>query len=147
MGRTANLRRQHDAAIELVAEINALAERLEEKGVPYQLGLLLAKLTGTLRIHFAQEDKTLYPYMIASAHTEAKETAHGFQEEMGGLSRAFAEFSERWNSAGRLAADPAGYRADSRVILDALVDRIRREDALLYSLADTVEDWQVKKTA
>lgn len=147
MGRTANLRLQHDAAIKLVADIHALADRLGEEGVPYQLGMLLARLTGTLRIHLAQEDKTLYPHMIASADREVSDTALAFKEEMGGLSRAFGEFAERWNSAGRIAADPQGYRAESRAILDTLVDRIARENALLYALADAIDDWQVRKTA
>ena len=89
MGRTANLRRQHDGAIALVVEIKKLALRLDEIGNPYRAGLKLAKLTGLLRIHFAQEDKLLYPYMIRSAHPDASNVAADFQTEMGGLGVAY----------------------------------------------------------
>jgi hypothetical protein len=147
MSRTANLRRQHEAAVALVGRIIERSKALEQDGVPYEVSLLLAKLTGTLRIHFAQEDRTLYPHMIASSHMDAATTAAEFQEEMGGLSGEFEAFAERWQSARVLAADPAGFRADAAVIFGALAKRIEREDAHLYKLADAIEDWQVRRSA
>jgi hemerythrin-like domain-containing protein len=147
MSRTANLRRQHDAAVTLVTRITERAEALEEDGVPYEVGMMLAKLTGTLRIHFAQEDRTLYPHMIASAHPDASATAAAFQAEMGGLSGRFEAFAARWQSATLLAADPSGFRAEAAAVFGALAQRIEREDSQLYPLADAIEDWQVRRTA
>lgn len=147
MSRTANLRRQHDAVEELVAEIVGLADTLEMPGVPYRVGMKLAKLTGLLRIHFVQEDKTLYPSMIRSDHAGASMTAAAFQDEMGGLSVAFEAFVRRWNSADRLAASPEHFRREARIIFASLARRIARENHELYPLADAIEDWQIPKTA
>lgn len=147
MSRTANLRRQHDAAVALVGEIVALSARLDEEGVPYRLSLMLAKLTGLLRIHFAQEDKTLYPHMIRSTHAEAAQTAIDFQDEMGGLSAQYEVFATRWSSASALAAMSNRFRVESEELFTALGQRIERENARLYPLADAIEDWQIARTA
>ena len=141
MSRTANLRRQHDAVVDMVEAIVARAGALEQDGVPYEMSLLLAKLTGTLRIHFAQEDRTLYPNMIASRHPDASATAAAFQAEMGGLGAQFEAFAARWRTALALAADPHGFRAEASAIFSALGDRVARENERLYPLADAIEDW------
>lgn len=147
MGRTANLRRQHDAAVDLVGEIVELSKRLAEPAMPYRVGMAMAKLTGILRIHFAQEDQTLYPYMIQSVHPASAETATRFQAEMGGLAAAFEAFAGRWASADQLRADPAGFRTESREVFAALGDRITRENHILYPIADDVQDWRVARSA
>ena len=147
MSRTLNLRRQHEAAVAIVERILSRAEGLERDGVPYEVSLLLAKLTGTLRIHFAQEDKTLYPHMIASTHPDAAATASAFQREMGGLAGQFEAFAARWQTATALAADPNGFRSEAAAIFAALGNRIQREDNQLYPLADAIEDWQVRRSA
>ena len=141
MSRTANLRRQHDVVVDMVGKIVARAGALEQDGVPYEMSLLLAKLTGTLRIHFAQEDRTLYPNMIASQHPDAAATAAAFQAEMGGLGAAFEAFATRWQTAGSLAADPGGFRTEASAIFSALGARIARENNCLYPLADAIEAW------
>jgi hemerythrin-like domain-containing protein len=147
MPRTANLRRQHDAALDLVQRILADAVELEQSGVPYKVGLLMAKLTGMLRIHFAQEDLTLYPHMIASNHPQASSTAAAFQAEMGGLGQQFEAFANRWQSGETIAANPGGFRTEAAVIFAALGQRIERENEQLYPLADDIQDWQVQRSA
>lgn len=147
MCRTANLRRQHDAAVALVGEISALSDRLGEPGIPYRVGLLLAKLTGLLRIHFAQEDKLLYPYMIHSADPDASSTAMAFQAEMGGLGGAYEAFASRWSSGETIRTAPAAFRKEAGDVFAALALRIERENSQLYPLADGIEDWQVARSA
>lgn len=147
MGRTANLRRQHDAAIALVGEIKALAQRLNEPGNPYCVGLKLAKLTGLLRIHFAQEDKLLYPYMIRSDHADASNVASEFQAEMGGLGATYEAFAARWSSGEAIAAASDQFRAEADGVFAALGRRISRENEQLYPLADAIEDWQIARSA
>lgn len=147
MGRTANLRRQHDAAVALVGEINVWSDRLSEPGIPYRVGLLLAKLSGLLRIHFAQEDKLLYPYMIHADHAEASATATDFQAEMGGLGGTYEAFAARWSSGEAIGARPAAFRKEAALVFGALANRIERENEQLYPLADAIEDWQVARSA
>ena len=56
MSRTANLRRQHDAAVDLVQQNSAAGSHLGQASVPFKVSMLLTKLRGLLRIDFAQED-------------------------------------------------------------------------------------------
>ena len=147
MSRTANLRRQHDAALELVEKLAAdLDGPPPDKMQSYRMGMTLAKLTGLLRIHFAVEDRTLYPRMISSTHAEAADTAAAFQHEMGELGAVYSAFAERWNGATIAAAFPS-FRAEARALFVALGDRIERENSVLYPLADAIRPDQIRCTA
>lgn len=139
--RTASLRRQHDAALAIVAEIVALTERMgpaPDRADAYAATLLLARLTGTLRIHFAQEDRMLYPALMASSHGDTATVARRFAEEMGQIGPAFAAFAERWSRIDALLADPAGFRRESQAIFAALGRRVARENEELYPLAEAL---------
>jgi len=147
MSRTINLRRQHDAAVDLVKH---LATHLDgpapDKMQAYRIGLDLAKLTGLLRIHFAIEDRTLYPYMIASTNAAASGTAAAFQDEMGELGATYSAFAERWNSEAIVTNFPA-FRAEARDVFAAPGNRIERENTILYPLADAIKADQARASA
>lgn len=147
--RTLALRRQHDAALELVNDIMAAtpASGQIETIAAYRIGLNLAKLTGLLRIHFAQEDKALYPLMTASAYPEAAVLATGFQREMGGLALAYFEFAKRWAASAAIASDSDGFRRDCAAIFGVLDERIRRENEELYPLADQITASMIRSVA
>jgi hypothetical protein len=147
VSRTINLKRQHDAAVDLVGQINDLARNLASADAAYRIAVLLAKLTGMLRIHFVQEDKTLYPYMIGSANSAAATVARTFQVEMGGLGAAFDSFSRRWSSSSAILRDFDTFRRESEQVFTALGDRIRRENEQLYPLADAIQPHEVPRTA
>ena len=147
MIRTANLRRQHDAAVDLVRQVRSISEAEPTADRAYRMAVLLAKLTGMLRIHFVQEDKTLYPYMIASANEGAVATAHRFQAEMGGLGAKFDAYAKRWSSSPAILRDYQQFRRESRDIFDALAHRIHRENEELYPLAESIDPYQVPRTA
>ncbi|TZG26189.1 hemerythrin domain-containing protein [Sphingomonas montanisoli] len=142
MSRTANLRRQHDDAVAIVGEFNALlAGRpgIETRDGAFQATLLLAKLTGLLRIHFAQEDRQLYPSLMASGGRAAM-IARRFVDEMGDLGPTYGAFAQRWESAARILSDPRGFRRESKAVFTALADRITRENEQLYPIADAQMD-------
>lgn len=147
MSRTANLRRQHEAAVDLVQEIIDKSARIDTPDEGYRLSVLLAKLTGLLRIHFVQEDRTLYPYMIECSNAAASETAQTFLTEMGGLSDVFDRYSQRWTASGAIFGDPDGFRQQSKLVFDALARRIERENDILYPLADAIAPHEVRRTA
>jgi hypothetical protein len=143
MTRTANLRRQHDGALAIAGEISAIIERMGDepsRDDAYAATMLLAKLTGVLRIHFAQEDKLLYPSLMASGRGGVAAVARAFVEEMGQIGPAFAAFSEKWRSHGAILAEPALFRTECLALFAALADRIRRENEELYPLADNLDE-------
>lgn len=129
-----NFQRQHDDARAIVAEINtALATTAID---PHALSNMLVRLGGLLRIHFAMEDKSLYPALLDSHHYDAAQTARLYQHEMGGIWRDLQLFIERWRVSAIIEADSATFRAECVEILASLLERIDREDRLLYPLAD-----------
>lgn len=138
MSRTANLRRQHDAAFELANEILTLSEGPGAARNASRIALVLAKLTGLLRIHFAQEDRVIYPHMLQSADRTTAAVAHAFQAEMGNLGKQFSDYAQRWGSSRAIAEDFERFLSESKVTLNAVVQRMRRENAELYPLADAL---------
>lgn len=147
MSRTSSLRLQHDAAVKIVGEIVEVSRRIDSQSDAYRVSMLLARLTGLLRIHFVQEDKTLYPYMIDSTNQAASQRAAAFSEEMGGLSAVYDAFSERWTSSDAIFSDAAAFRRESGDVFAALSNRIVRENEQLYPLADAIEHYEVRRTA
>ena len=135
--RTSTLRRQHQAAIDLIERLRSAAR---SPGVLDAVVLtdLLAKLAGLLRIHFAMEDRVLYPAMLACPDDRTSRTAKAFQSEMGGISAAFAAFMDRWRARATIQSDPSIFIDECHPILAALVERIEREDHELYTLADVM---------
>lgn len=135
---TANLRRQHDAAADLVADIRAATAAYSGEVDAFALSLKLAKLVGVLRIHFAQEDRYLYPLVMAAADPQTRATAQAFVSEMGSLGAAFNDFAARWNSSSAIANAFDRFRRESDAVFNALTTRIARENSILYPLADKV---------
>jgi hemerythrin-like domain-containing protein len=138
MPSTANLRRQHDAAMTLASQIIDLMDRCESRNDAYRISLALAKLLGLLRIHLAQEDQGLYPAMIRSGDADAAATAQAFATEMGGLAEQLERFAARWTCSAAIFAALAEFRAEAMAVFAALATRIHRENEELYPLAQRV---------
>lgn len=134
----AKLREEH---AELVKLVRRLEEFIGQAQPPYQLDLfdLRRQLTSTLIAHLKAEDWVLYPRLLGSSDATVAATAKAFNEEMGGLSAAYIAYSEKW-SATAIADDWAGYCADSRTVVEALTNRITRENRELYPLIDRLDD-------
>ena len=96
---------------------------------PSQLELfeLRRSLMQTLIGHLKLEDWALYPRLIDSGDESISATGRHFQEEMSGLAPAFVAYCEKW-TANTIAGDWADYCNDTRGLLDALNDRLAREN-------------------
>ena len=66
------------------------------------------------------------------------ETGTAFKDEMGGLAPAFIAYCDKWN-APAIVADWAGYCSDTRAILDALLNRLTRENRELLPLIERLD--------
>lgn len=139
MSRTSSLRKQHDALLALAAEISEASTGLASLLDAERLYRLLRQLDAILTEHLASEDRFLYPDMLASSDRRTAALASRFCEEMGGLTKDYAGFAARWNSAGALLDDPDSFQRDWTGLQGALAFRIQRENAELYPLADAAE--------
>ena len=79
------------------------------------------------------EDRYLYPAMIAQAGP-ATRVAERFRREMGGLAKQFTAYLRRWTDQD-IARQWEVFRDDTQRLLNALTDRIRRENEELYPKA------------
>jgi hemerythrin-like domain-containing protein len=141
VSRTASLRRQHDAALDLAREAQAAIARIgahPNEAAVFPLTMVLARLTGTLRVHFAQEDRCLYPELMASGRGGVAATARHFFEEMGQLGPQIARYSEKWLSSAAMLADWDNFRLDTAAIFSLLSHRIECENEILYPMADAL---------
>ena len=137
MTDVAKLREDH---AELVKLVRRLGSFIDQPSPPAALELfdLRRQLTATLIAHLKAEDWVLYPRLLAGPDPKIAATARAFNEEMGGLAAAFSGYCDKW-SAAAIGADWAGYCADSRGIIDALTNRILRENRELLPLIDRLD--------
>ena len=80
----------------------------------------------------------LYPPLLSSPDATVAATARKFVDELGGLAKAFSAYIERWDALS-IEADWPGYQQESRGIIEALTNRIVRENRELYPLLDRIQ--------
>ena len=80
----------------------------------------------------------LYPPLLSSGDAQVAATAKQFVDEMGGLAQAYTVFSERCDALS-IESNWAGYRKEARGIIEALTNRIVRENRELYPLLEKVQ--------
>ena len=95
-------------------------------------------LVSTLLAHLKLEDWALYPRLIGSGDRQAASAGAMFKDEMGGLAAVFIAYTEKWH-AGAITADWPGYCAETRGILDALMNRLTRENRELLPLLERLD--------
>lgn len=137
MSELMKLREDHAS---LARQFRRLGEVIEQPNPPPQVELfeIRQELVSTLVGHLKLEDWALYPRLIESGDPEAAAAGEMFKEEMGGLAPAFLAYSNKWNAA-TIHADWAGYCADTRAILDALMNRLTRENRELLPLFERLD--------
>ena len=137
MSELMKLREDHATLARL---FRRLGEVIELPTAPPQLELfeLRRELVSTLLAHLKLEDWALYPRLIQSGEADIAAAGEAFKDEMGGLAPAFLAYSDKWN-AGTIDADWPGYCTDTRAILDALMNRLTRENRELLPLLERVD--------
>ena len=128
------LRDEHAALGAITRRLSAVIA-LEVPPPSTKLYILRRELSSALIRHLKTEDWLLYPRLLVSPNQIVARTALSFSDEMGGLARAYTQYAERWGSYA-IEADWAGYRQDTAAIIEALTDRVRRENDELYPLLE-----------
>lgn len=136
MWRIAQLQSQHEACLAIVQDIVARSRYIADRAAAVEITLMMARLTGILRIHLALEDEILYPALRKSSDPRTAEIGERYWREMGGLADIFLDFVERWKRADTLLAEQAKFRSESATVFKALADRIEKEHREIYPLAN-----------
>jgi hemerythrin-like domain-containing protein len=138
MSLTDDLREQHAAILQLVGQmettltIDTLAANADT------LIDTLSVLARKLAIHLAMEDRALYPLLIARGSGTVRQTTQAFVNEMGHIASVFKTYAATWKSAESIKGDPKTFCEETGAVFSALRERIQREEAELYPLADLV---------
>jgi hypothetical protein len=135
-----NLKRLREEHAQLVTIAGRLTKVIARAGPPpsSQLSALRQELISAVIRHLKAEDWILYPRLFASPDSKVAQTAHAFSDEMGGLAKAFTGYAQRWGSYA-IQIDWPGYRRETTAIIDALIQRITRENRDLYPLLEAAE--------
>jgi hypothetical protein len=99
----------------------------------------LSKLIGSLNLHISSEDRILYPELSVHKDPSVAAIAKKFAVEMKSTAGLVASYNTKWGTPSQIKADPNGFVRDSKAIIAALADRIKRENNELYAAADKVE--------
>ncbi|ALR22780.1 hemerythrin domain-containing protein [Sphingobium baderi] len=128
----AELRRQHDEISETAKRIAVI---ITQSSQPVGVSQLRWQLARQLMTHLALEDRFLYPAMQRCPDRKARETASNLQAETGQLAESFSHYMSSWNEDRMIREWPA-FCTETRAVLDALADRVTRENRMLYPLAE-----------
>ncbi len=134
MHRLQQLRKEHAELMAITGRLSAMIAR-DVPPPSTELFVLRRELSSALIRHLKAEDWLLYPRLLVSPNQVVARTALSFSEEMGGLAQAFTEYAERWGSYA-IESDREGYRKETADIIEALTNRIKREDRELYPLLE-----------
>lgn len=137
MSSLAQLRNEHAELVKIVGELQALIDR-DTPPPSVELFNVRRKLSSVLIAHLKAEDWVLYPPLLTCDDAAIAKTAKQFVDEMGGLAQAYSVFNERWDALS-IESNWAGYRKQAGGIIEALTNRIIRENRDLYPLLEKVQ--------
>ena len=131
-------RKQHDELLAMAGNIGANLNHETITTRTDDVLNLLSELAARLNTHLTMEDKALYPKMINSGNTKAKETAESFQKEMGGIKAVFETYVNKWSNPVNLKSSSEEFIKETNGLFAALGSRIDKENNQLYPLLDSL---------
>lgn len=134
MANINDLKRQHNEIKEIVEFLKLNMQPDKVKAEAMEISLKINTLAGKLRVHLIAEDDCLYPKLLKGEDYKAREVAERFFIEMGNLSEVFMDYKGKYNIAPKILNNVEEYIIDTKAIVEALQNRIHREDAELYIL-------------
>ncbi|MES3024067.1 MAG: hemerythrin domain-containing protein [Pseudomonadota bacterium] len=124
---------EHETILASVAELKGLVR----SGIPenaFAIAKAIVDMSAAIKMHLASEDRFLYPMLAQSATLSVVRLGQKYQDDMGGIAFAYAEFASKWNTGPRVKSSPEEFRLDANTIFKALHNRIQQENLELYPL-------------
>ncbi len=136
MRKTESFREQHAKLLKVASKISAHLRVDELSKDASEARSLLSELLGTLRIHLAMEDSSLYPKLLEHSDEQIRSMAKKFVDEMGGIGEAVKSYGDKWPHAKAIQENPNDFVKETEGLLATLADRIKKEDNELYAAVD-----------
>lgn len=125
---------QHKEILGLAQDILSYDSVPKVTANAFEISLILARLAGKLSFHLLSEDKYIYPYLMGKEDQTIQETSKRFAAEMGGLAQVFSGYKTEYLSAPKIKNAPADFIQTSKRVFQAIIERIDKEEKLLYPL-------------
>jgi uncharacterized protein (UPF0276 family) len=132
MKNTQAYRDQHDDICHAAGELSMIVAG----GDAAAIRKALSRLSGVLDGHLLLENSSFYPALFKHADPELRRIAKVYQDSMGKLAHAYAEFHARWMHVGAIENDRDGFAKDLVDVVGAIEKRIRLENTTLYLMVD-----------
>jgi len=87
--------------------------------------------------HCAREDRLIYDRLLSSGDAIATNIAWRYRQEHGLIGPAFANYIAGW-PVGRINKEWDRFRAETRILMADLAERIEREEQVLYAHVERV---------
>ncbi|MDT8759088.1 hemerythrin domain-containing protein [Sphingomonas psychrotolerans] len=95
------------------------------------------RMAQALRDHCTREDRQVYDRLLSSGDAAATNIAWCHRAEHGLLGPAFANYMAAW-PVGRISGEWERFRAETRILMADLAERIEREERLLFPHVERV---------
>ena len=99
-----------------------------------EISATISQLSGILSVHLAAEDKYLYPALQKDPAAHIQQLAAKFSRDMGTLADVYKAYRDRFMLTSQIEADPALFLQETARVLQALSNRLQKEDKELYPL-------------
>lgn len=127
-----NFMRQHNDIYNELRKIEKTIEVSDLNQQYFELARKISTLAGKLQIHLSSEDKFLYPQLLKD--DKFKATAQQYIKEMGGILNDFTEYKNKYNTKSRIENNEKTLITDTKKIIRAIENRMRREENGIYKL-------------
>lgn len=126
------LKADHQVLLDLFGRI----KRAHEAGQTAQAAALLATFRNTLQEHLLVESVRLYVYLEHASRNDAErfELVHHFRHEMGAIGKTAVAFLAKYADLAGDRQLAATFGRDLDAVGAVLVERIRREETILYPM-------------
>jgi hemerythrin-like domain-containing protein len=128
----------HRQIMSHLADLTNLARQIEAKGVDavaqQQAGAIETFFSSTSREHHAQEEKSVFPPLLASADPALAATVHRLQQDHGWIEENWIELSPQLSAiaSGNNWPDPAEFLHGVQVFVELCTDHIALEETVVY---------------
>ena len=133
----------HEQILENLTLLSALAKRIEAQGVDagaqQQASAIESFFSGTSRQHHADEEKWVFPTLLASGRPELIEAVRILQQDHGWIEENWIELAPQLRAiaSGNNWFDPAEFQHDQEVFLELCRGHVAMEETLVYPTIKT----------
>ncbi|NFV80488.1 hemerythrin domain-containing protein [Magnetospirillum aberrantis] len=136
MRKTETYRQHHQELRAIASRIEAVLDPDSIAATPDAVAQVVRELFGKFSVHLAIEDNSLYPRAKSTGDAHLRSVASRFESEMGDLGKRFDAYRHTWPGPLAIGRDPVRFATETRMVLEALRERVAREESQLYDLID-----------